>query len=37
MYCVCHLLRVREAAMTSLKDVTMLVASSAPEILSADM
>uniref|UniRef100_A0A3Q4I0S4 Tubulin-specific chaperone D n=1 Tax=Neolamprologus brichardi TaxID=32507 RepID=A0A3Q4I0S4_NEOBR len=28
---------VREAAMTSLKDVTMLVASSAPEILSADM
>uniref|UniRef100_A0A669D283 Tubulin-specific chaperone D n=1 Tax=Oreochromis niloticus TaxID=8128 RepID=A0A669D283_ORENI len=28
---------VREAAMTSLKDVTMLVASSAPEILSPDM
>lgn len=30
-------LRVREAAMTSLMEVTMLVASSAPEILSPDL
>lgn len=37
LYSLCHVLRVREAAMTSLMEVTKLAASGAPEILSPDL